>query len=870
MEEVGKRVVDELYVHLSALDALAHADHRLAIQSALARLPANAAPDVAKLNLRSRRVSLLSYPRFHEEAFPTLAASWAVAPDLATAPVFRSYDASLNPPILHRKELLVKNDHPQREAWVRLTQQAEELGLFSETTTIGFKMNWERLIAQNGYTIDGQVLAPLGNVIPDGEDGDLNAEVGVVQRHLTALHRQALSAPMQLLMRHGFFTLGCTVFDYGCGRGGDITELEAAGINARGWDPYYAPHNTRVPADVVNLGFVINVIEDPAERVYALQSAFALASTVLAVSVMLYPAAPPGRRFGDGFLTSRNTFQKYFSQPELKDYIEHVLHREPHMVGPGIAFIFASESAEQQFAAGRCRTSDVSRRLIALRARRAPQPPTSDSSTRTRALSSPPKQLAAKKPLSERKPKLDRFGRAKPILDVLWRDALELGRIPEVDEVSVDLFQLEAAAGSVGRAWALIRRHYDLSLLEEAAKVRKDDLRLFMAVRAFSKRSNYGQLEKRLQRDVRAFFGSYEAARQAGITLLAQAGSTDEILYACKLAAANGLGWLDDEHSLQLSMGLVDRLPVVLRAYIACGLVLWDSVSEVDMVKIHITSGKLTLLEHYDFDGPIPELKRRVKVNIRKLDYSIFEYGEAHSERSWLFPKSRYQHEDLPNYARQCAIEEQLRVFCCISETEQHRIQLPQITEDLEAKRLQIEGLSLVPSTTIPELDARCGARYTFRDFIECGQTQKSLGIRNVPLRPESYNALQQLAVYIIDPIVDYFGSIELTYGFCSSALAKCIESRIAPKLDQHASCEHNARGQPICARGGAACDFLVRDEDMLEVARWIAQNLPFDRLYFYGSDKPLHVSYSSAPVGEIYHMSVSAVGRLFPRRLEL
>jgi len=35
---------------------------------------------------------------------------------------------------------------------------------------------------------------------------------------------------------------------------------------------------------------------------------------------------------------------------------------------------------------------------------------------------------------------------------------------------------------------------------------------------------------------------------------------------------------------------------------VTCGLVLWDSLSEVQLVKIHITSGKLTLLEFDDFD----------------------------------------------------------------------------------------------------------------------------------------------------------------------------------------------------------------------------------------------------------------------------
>lgn len=41
----------------------------------------------------------------------------------------------------------------------------------------------------------------------------------------------------------------------------------------------------------------------------------------------------------------------------------------------------------------------------------------------------------------------------------------------------------------------------------------------------------------------------------------------------------------------------------------------------------------------------------------------------------------------------------------------------------------------------------------------------------------------------------------------------------------------------------------------MAEVARWIMANLPFDRLYFYGRERPIHVSSSAEPVGEAYEM---------------
>jgi hypothetical protein len=162
-------------------------------------------------------------------------------------------------------------------------------------------------------------------------------------------------------------------------------------------------------------------------------------------------------------------------------------------------------------------------------------------------------------------------------------------------------------------------------------------------------------------------------------------------------------------------------------------------------------------------------------------------------------------------------------------------------------------------------LDASCGRYFTYRQLIECGETQARTGLPNRPKEPDTYSALYDLAVNILDPVIDYFGMIELTYCFCSPELAKQIPARIAPELDQHAAHELNRKGRPICLRLGAAADFLVRDEDMAEVARWIMANLPYDRLYYYGPDKPVHVSYSERPAGEAYEMRVVG-GRRVPR----
>lgn len=107
---------------------------------------------------------------------------------------------------------------------------------------------------------------------------------------------------------------------------------------------------------------------------------------------------------------------------------------------------------------------------------------------------------------------------------------------------------------------------------------------------------------------------------------------------------------------------------------------------------------------------------------------------------------------------------------------------------------------------------------------------------------------------------------IRLTYGFCGPELAARIPGGIAPKRDQHAAHELNRLGQPVCDRLGAAVDFLIADENMLEVAQWIAANTPFDRLYFYGGDLPIHVSFGPNHARQIVWMAAMPSGRRVPR----
>lgn len=865
MKTPGKLVVDEFYVHLNALPEVQNNEVVQAVQRITAVLPRSGdlEPNIAKVNLRSGRVSLLAYPAFFDDPFPALAAAWVYQPGATSPSFFRRYDHTLNPPILHRKERLISAGHPDRARWEATTKAAEAIGLFDETFTIGFRLNWERLIASKGYKLVNHDFVPIGN----NDSSDAVSESGdpgvPVQRHLTALSRTALSAPVQLLIRHGLLSPSQTLFDYGCGRGGDVAALSADGYDAKGWDPHFAADEPRVEADLVNLGFVVNVIEDPAERVEALVGAFKLARKALVVGVMLYGNDIAGKPFRDGFLTSRNTFQKYFSQAEFKDYLEHVLGRPAFMVGPGVAFIFASIDAEQQFCVGRYRSSDLAARLLASkvpkgRAIREPIP-----AREPRPAKQPPIVRASR--ASKPSPADNRLAAARPALDTLWAQALDLGRFAEPEEVP-DLSAVLQRVGTLGKAERLIAEHYDLSLLQAAAKTRTDDLRVFMATQQFAKRPPYRQLEIRLQRDIKAFFGDYKSAQDAGLRLLIEAAESANILTACQEAAERGHGWLEGDHSLQLHVSMVERLPAVLRAYVTCGLILWDSLTDVQLVKIHIGSGKLTLMEFDEFDqSPIPLLRKRIKVQVRRLKYDVFEYGSAAYPKPLLYRKSRYLNEDYPGYAEQLAFDKALERHGLVA-PDDHGPSPEKLVAMLEERRLCVKGRQLVRSESLPDLDAHCGANFRYRDFIECGETQRRVGVYNVPLRAETYNALFDLATELLDPLIDYFGAIRLTYGFASARLTKHISGGIAPRLDQHAACEHGSRRTPVCDRGGAACDFIVDDEDMKEVADWIASNLPFDRMYYYGPDRPIHVSYGPTPAGEAFAMKRGQTGRLMPR----
>lgn len=128
---------------------------------------------------------------------------------------------------------------------------------------------------------------------------------------------------------------------------------------------------------------------------------------------------------------------------------------------------------------------------------------------------------------------------------------------------------------------------------------------------------------------------------------------------------------------------------------------------------------------------------------------------------------------------------------------------------------------------------------------------------------------LEMLIGEILIPTEGKYGALTITYGFTSSKLAAYISkhspSGTAPQLDQHAACELNSKNNEISKRTGSACDFIVPNQSMAEITRFIVKNLNFDRIYYYGKNRPIHVSISDTPVKHLQIMCESSTGRRYP-----
>jgi DNA phosphorothioation-associated putative methyltransferase len=830
----GKKLKNAFYIHVVGLDQInlpyIEKIKQLIIQEGLEN---RSEFNVIKITYSGDAISFLHYQNFFDDPFPKLIKSLTCNLVTGLSKV-RSYEHSLNPPILHRKELLLPPEHSKIQLFKSLTTDLEKYGLFKNTRSIGFFQNWSKKLDLAGIEIiDHKVIAP-----PPIDINDIATQVNSdpIYRHKTAITRYSLSAPVQALSRHNYLEGQHDFFDYGCGKGSDIQILKKNNISATGWDPHFSPDEDVNPADIVNLGFVLNVIEDADERIEALLNAFSLCKKLLVVAVMLTSNAPrDAEKFHDGILTQRNTFQKYYTQDEFRNYLSEVLDEDPIAVAPGIFFVYKDKISEQIFLEAKYKNRTGLSKIIS----------------------------CIPKPTVEEREK-QFYHDHKDLFDNLWLTCLMQGRMPRQDEYDQSK-QVSDVFGSMKKGLNFILRYHGDEALVAAENARREDLTVYFGMQQFEGREQSKFLSEHLRRDVKFFFGSLKTAQNLGKELLFSAGDTDKISLAVNLCASESIGFLDDDEAFHLHGSQVSSLPNILRIYIGCAAQLYGDIEEADLIKVHTLTGKLTLTKFDDFENsPIPRMTERVKIRLRDQSVQLYNYGNEYAP-PYLYFKSRFIPSDFNHYSAQKLFDESL-LNINLFNFSGYGPAPAEFDLTLKKSRLKIEGFELLPSDELPDLNDLCGQYYTFKDFIACGETQAKSNLSNTPKQAKTYNALHFLAKEVIDPVIDYFGGIQLTYGFCSRELAKEIPNKIAPSRDQHASHELNTRNNLICKRKGAAVDFIVKDEDMLEVAQWIVKNTGFDRLYFYGMNQPIHVSVGPDKKGEIVIMSPGPSGKLIPR----
>ena len=656
--KVGKQLPDAVYLHKDALFEVSESLQNF-IPAVAQAIKVNEW-DLVKLYKKEFRLSLLSYPAFYSESYPALQQSVNIDLVKLTHKV-TDYRNSDNPPILHRKETMITPSNPHFEHFKNITQEGENAGLYENTRIIGFKRSWQNIIERHGYElVDGRLFRSSA-VNPSGDDP-------TIDRHKTAIVRHDLSAPMKTLAKNGYLNGEYSIFDYGCGRGDDLRELEAHGLDAIGWDPNFQPDNDKTPSDIVNLGFVLNVIEDQDERLEALLSAWELATSLLMVSVMLANDSyiAQFKSYKDGVITSRNTFQKYYAQSEIKAYLERNLQEEAIPIAPGIFYIFKDKLAEQSYLQQKYKRHHTWQQLT------SPQPV--DAKDKAKLLITQHQQL----------------------FDDFWHTCLDLGRIPANEEFEQS-GKIRELIGSHKKVFNLLQDMFDTEEFTQAEKNRKEDLLLYFAMELFEKRKPYTQQPEALKRDIKALFGEYNIAINLATELLFAIADIELINTQCEKAHKNmSASLLNDNHSLIFHRDFIDELPLLLRVYAGSALQMYGELDDdIDLIKIHIRSGKLTLTAYDDFDKSVPFLVERIKIKMADQDIDFFDYIDE-SRRPPLLNKHLYLSQHSEVYKKQTTFDKRLAKLLKHDITANIMLQRRTWDEKLLEKNKIIQGYKII------------------------------------------------------------------------------------------------------------------------------------------------------------------------------
>lgn len=381
--------------------------------------------------------------------------------------------------------------------------------------------------------------------------------------------------------------VGMTVLDYGCGRGGDVRRLEALGYECNAYDPVYRPDGELRESDVVNLGYVVNVIEDAAERAATLRRAWDLATGVLIVSARLEREARDlrGAACEDGVLTGTGTFQKFYSQDSLRTWIEETLGVSGVAAAPGIFYLFRDPVEEQRFLLWRV----------------------------TRPTRSRPRVSEAL------------FEKHQDLLEALIGFVEDYGRLPRGDELS-ERNAIEDALGSLRRAFNVVKRVTGEERWDRVRLAHYEDVLVYLALARFGRRPQLSHLPQSLQYSVKDFFGSYKAACAQADRLLFAISESARVVAACNAARVGKR----TPSALYLHTTALSDVAPILRVVDGCAKALVGTIPEATLVKFHLDRPRVSYLSYPQFESDAhPALSGGYIVDLDRLRVDYREYRDT-------------------------------------------------------------------------------------------------------------------------------------------------------------------------------------------------------------------------------------------------
>lgn len=392
---------------------------------------------------------------------------------------------------------------------------------------------------------------------------------------------------------------GVSVLDYGCGRGQDASRLQQMGLDAIGWDPYYAADTPLGERQAVFLNYVLNVIEDVRERYATLKAAWDLAERVLIVSTRLKWElnAVKGESVGDGILSGRNTFQHFFSPAELRKTVEEATGTKCVSPTPGVVYAFRHDSD---------RFAYLARGTIA-----------GFEWANSQNYASAVAELIS---FTEKRGRPPLFEEIPPTI------------LPQLGKVSrrsmLDVISKGASAERVAAG----------------ARQTTLDTLLYLGTSIFNGRAPLNGLPVGVQADIKHCFNGYREACARADRLLAKIRDDAYI----RGAMQNSPGKLTAT-ALYVHKRAVARMPVVLKLYEYCGFVAAGRPADWNILKLDHRGRRVSWSSYPNFDtDPHPTLDWTYGVEMSSLEAGLQRFGDR-SNRPLLHRKEEFLAADDPH-----------------------------------------------------------------------------------------------------------------------------------------------------------------------------------------------------------------------------